>query len=780
MEILTLLKANIRHKKGSFVSIIMLMILISMSVTAILSLKDNCKIGTENALDEVNTGNLNLFIKKQNMTDELVESVLSNNLVKSIEDYPAVSSEKQEVNGKTDGNEWFMQKLRPEIKLLNSDLNGYEREVPQLKRGEIYIPQGICTRMECGVGDTLKVYTIGGTYELKISGIIAEPINGAAVMGWKQVFVSDADLDKFYNECKINETDEISADIHVLKIHMADNCTLSDAQFKRQLNLETGIVDNSLGSLTKEIIQHYLGLFPDIICSTLIVFIGFLMIVVLIVMGHSISTGIEMDYVNLGILKSQGFTKDKIQMIFIFQYMSAQIIGILFGMFLAIPLTKALGNVFQPITSILVENHISMGKSLAVMLGVLVISGLFVVIITRKVGRISPVRALSGGRGEIYFDSRIKVPINKKALSSSLALRQFTSNKRQYSGIILIVTILVFFMTTIMILSDSISSKSALESMGEICTEVDVSFKEEMEDSTLKKIDNIVEEYSEIEKKYYINSRYLSINGEELYCSIYKNPEVVASISKGRAPLYDNEIVITDIVAEELELKMGDKVTVSHKDKKEEYIISGINQRMNDTGRCFSISLDGAKKLGIENIYWCGYSLSDHSKAEQIANAINDKFGDIMDAQAVETGGADTTYTMAINAMKVVIYVFSVIFGLVVVHMVCSKTFMREKTDIGVYKALGFTSENLRLQFAVRFLIIAIIGSAGGSVLCILLTEKILSRILRLVGISSFTMEFTSLTFLVPIILVCGCFFLFAYISARKIKRVEVKDLVVE
>ncbi len=779
MEILTLIKANIRHKKGSFISIIILMILISTALTFILSLKDNCQISIENALNHVDAGNLNVYIKEQNKSDELMQSVLNSCLVKDVKAHPTVACGSPEVNGYKDGNSYFMEKLRPEIKLLNSNLDGYEDNVPPLKSGEVYIPQGICTNLKCDIGDTITAQTIAGEIRLKIVGIVIEPTNGSAMMGWKQVFISDEDFDKFYDECKQVETEDMSSAFHFLEIYKADDCPLTDAQFKRQLNLETGIIDNAFGSLSKDMVIHYVSLFPDIICSILMVFIGFLMIVVLIVMGHTISTGIEMDYVNLGIMKSQGFTNYKIKIIFAIQYLSAQIIGIIIGMLLAFPLTKAFGNVFQPITSILAENHISIGKSLLVMLGILIISGLFIIFATTKIGNISPVKALSGGREDIYFDSRINAPINKKMLLSSLALRQFTSNKRQYVGLIMIVTILVFFMTTIMILSNSVTSKSTIQAMGELYTEIDVNFKEEIDDDTLKEFEDTVEEYCSIDKKYYISTKYLSVDGEELYCCIYKDPEIILGISKGRAPLYDNEIIITDIVVEELNLNIGDTVTVAHNDKRAEYIISGLYQSMNDTGLCFAMSLEGARKLGIENIYSAGYSLSDPSKSEEIADALNEKFGDIIEAESQELGGSDPV-NLAVNVMKVIIYFFSIIFALVVVHMVCSKTFLREKTHIGIYKALGFTSNRLRLQFAIRFLIVSIIGSILSCFLSILLTNRLLNLALRSMGITNFIADFTPLTFIIPITLICICFFLFAYMATRKIKSVEVRELVIE
>ena len=122
MEILTLLKANIRHKKGSFFSIIILMILISMSFTAIVSIQDNCNNSIENALNHIDTGNLNVFIKAQDLSDDLLEKVKTHELVEKVVVYPAIISDKTEIGENTDGNCWFMQKLRPSYQILDETL----------------------------------------------------------------------------------------------------------------------------------------------------------------------------------------------------------------------------------------------------------------------------------------------------------------------------------------------------------------------------------------------------------------------------------------------------------------------------------------------------------------------------------------------------------------------------------------------------------------------------------------------------------------------------------
>jgi ABC-type antimicrobial peptide transport system permease subunit len=127
-----------------------------------------------------------------------------------------------------------------------------------------------------------------------------------------------------------------------------------------------------------------------------------------------------------------------------------------------------------------------------------------------------------------------------------------------------------------------------------------------------------------------------------------------------------------------------------------------------------------------------------------------------------------------------VIYVISVVFSLVVVMMFCKKAFLQERRDIGIYKSMGFTSNVLRLQFAVRFLIVALIGSALGSVLSLCCTGWVLTMVFRLVGISSFIARFTPESFIIPMAIIGVSFFGFAYLASGEIKKVEIKELVME
>ena len=138
-------------------------------------------------------------------------------------------------------------------------------------------------------------------------------------------------------------------------------------------------------------------------------------------------------------------------------------------------------------------------------------------------------------------------------------------------------------------------------------------FLGKVDDAKLVEIEKVVEKYSPIEKKYYWSSLYYSINGEEYYCQVYQNPDVIC-VTKGRAPLYGNEIVITELIADEMGLEIGEKAVVTHGNSKKEFLVSGIFQSINDTGMTFAMSLEGAKVFGMDSVWFAGYSLAAQTK----------------------------------------------------------------------------------------------------------------------------------------------------------------------
>lgn len=775
MEILTLLNANIRRKKGSFVSVILLTMIIAMSVTIILSMKESTLNGVNKAHEICDTPDVFAIYAEYNFQDNMIENVKKDSRVKRVNVVDSILTEKAKMGDEEYSNLMFLFKSDENIKLLKEDLSGIAETAPRLQKGEIYVSQGFLTNVYGNVGEKIIIETTAGEYEFTVKGILLDPMFGSSMIGYTAFYISDEDFSEITSAISREETGKC------VQIYKADSCTLSSGQFRRQLNLDMGITDMAVGTTTNDMQLNFTTLFSETVSSILLVFVMLLLAIVIIVTVHNISVEIEMNYVTFGVLKAQGFDKNKIRLFFLGQYLLAEMIGAVIGTALSIPLIGVTSNIFVKITAIPAVTDVPAGRIAAILAALFVLSVISIFFITIKINKISPVRAISGAKKEIYFDSLINAPISGRFLSLSLALRQFTSAKRRYAGTLVIVAMLVFFMITVTILANAVNSKSSLESMGVAVTEINVEPKMRLSDHDFEQIEKEIEQFSEIKKAYYLNTSYFSLDGEDMHCTVYKDPSFLPAL-KGRAPIYDNEIGLSPVLLDEFGFKIGDEVTVGWQGKKEKYIITGVIQTMSDVGRSFPMSYAAAERIGYDRSLWGRYSLeseNDEILNQKIADTLNEKFGDMIKAEA---NGAvvDSSSEAAIKAMRIIIYVSSVLFSLIVVHMVCSKAFTQERTDIGIYKAVGFKASKLRIQFAFRFLIVSLIGSAAGGILSYFFSEKMLGILLKSIGITSVKTNVFATSFEIPILIVCLSFLIFSYLVSGKIRKVEIRELVIE
>lgn len=786
MEILTLLKAFIKKKKSTFISIMLLTTIVVASIISIVSVRDNYKNGIRNALEYADSPDVTAFAITEKLTKEVCEKVERSSLVERVDYYKALITSGASVGDFNDQNAYFARELPEGIRLFNQKSNGFEKSISELNSGEIYLPLGLKSKLDCNVGDIIELRFASDYKEFLIKGFVQEPTQGSMTIGWTQVFISSQDYKELYASYKHFEEEEIYVDATIIRIYQSVDSELSAAKFQRKLNLETKIIDICVGALNTEQTIRYSTLLPDVVTNMVLVFMLFLFVVVLIVMSHSVSTEIEIDYVTFGVLKSQGFSTRKIRTVMILQYLLAEVVGAVVGLIVAILIEKRISAICQMITAVLPEQGMSVGKSVLVIVLVLVVSVVLIFVKTRKVGKISPVRAIAGGHEEIFFDSRFHTPIHKKTLLASLSLRQLTFATRRYLGTIFIGAILVFSMITINLAGNLLASRYALNAMGLLVPDIEIFFKEydeNADESCWEEINKIVESHSKIEAKNAMLTQYISLNGESLMCEMYQYPEYILGILRGREPLYENEILITDMVAEVLEIEMGDEVTISIKDKEDTFIVSGIFQSSNDSGMAFAMNFNGVEKFGgnTKGAYRY-YIIEDKSKLDVIAEEINQKYGDFLGINVFDEDNYSIMgeYGAIVDALTLLIYLFSILFSFVVVRMVCTKTFVQERTDIGTLKALGFTSQKLRLSFAIRFLLIAIVGSIFGAIFSVLFSARMLSAAFQLFGVSKVVLPFTVESVLIPTVAICLSFFVFAYFASRKIKKVEVRELVVE
>ena len=96
-----------------------------------------------------------------------------------------------------------------------------------------------------------------------------------------------------------------------------------------------------------------------------------------------------------------------------------------------------------------------------------------------------------------------------------------------------------------------------------------------------------------------------------------------------------------------------------------------------------------------------------------------------------------------------------------------------QQKDLGIYKAIGFSNRQLRVSFALRFGLVAVVGSVFGIILASIFTDPLVSAVMKLAGISNFASNPDGGRVLFPAVMVTLLFTGFAYFAAGKMKKVE-------
>lgn len=344
-------------------------------------------------------------------------------------------------------------------------------------------------------------------------------------------------------------------------------------------------------------------------------------------------------------------------------------------------------------------------------------------------------------------------------------------------------------MITVKLIGNIMSSKTMLAAIGVPAVNLEMRSGDGTEKSAeeteaaIDEAERFVDGKDGVVYKLYYNTANLFYEGDSIFCHIYKYPEQIDAILKGRAPRYDNEMLITEIIADAYDLKIGDKMRLAYKENEEEFIVTGFFQSTNDAGRVLGLSFEGADKLGVlHNNLTLGYMFDDLSELDDIKRELDERFGGTLQTTIYESiddmGGI--AYTALINALQAFIYLFSAVFAFIVMRMVVSKAFVRERTDIGIYKAVGFNANKLRLSFAMRFMMVTLIGAALGAVLSAFASEIVLSFTFRIIGVSKVFCDFTVLTIVLPVIFMGIAFFVFSFLASGKIRKVQIRELVTE
>jgi putative ABC transport system permease protein len=308
--------------------------------------------------------------------------------------------------------------------------------------------------------------------------------------------------------------------------------------------------------------------------------------------------------------------------------------------------------------------------------------------------------------------------------------------------------------------------------------------------------DDIIPEIAamdEVEKVYRYNSEMSAAIGD--YQVTLESTDDYSDFSfdgiyEGRAPKYDNEIVISGNVKKHLEVELGEEIEVSCGAYTEKFLIVGLTQTTSSMGWGGYITEEARINrlhIPLNYTHLCvdleGVNGKDYADStDEFINKLKDKFGNnIIGAYNIDRElYVDNSL---LNMMKGIVFAFAVlilVFVTLVINLIIKTVTVRRQHEFGIQKAIGFTSRQIRGQLGIETMSVSVVGNIIGAILGCYFTNKIVSLIFSGFGVMKADFLVPVSVGIISVISLAVFIYAITYLVSANIKKISAYKLISE
>lgn len=781
MEILTLLSADLRRHKGSLIGVFLLVLIAAAAAGTVFTVWTNSGAYVQSEMERAGFGEFTAWVSGVPDTSELAADIETVSEVKRVEIQSLIFSNYKVNSGESDSEGQLITYSSAEkrYRFFEDDLSGYREHPSEIPSGGVYVSPSMVTMLDVKIGDeiTFPIARSGKNLSLTVKGFYEDPFMGNSMIGMKGFLISESDRTAAISILQNAGIDALARDGAML--HIFSDGALTMSELKGVINENTALSQYAEFVHGKDAIAGFMMILQNAFGGLLLAFAAVLLIVVAAVIGHSISGTIVSETVNMGILKTVGFNSLRLRTVQLLLYLIPTAVGLVSGIIFSMPLSAFTANSTITTTGTKIPTSLPIGLTALSFAAVLLLLAAFILLRTKKIAKISPMSAIRGEAETTRFDPNKSPCAFGRGINFRLALRQLISGKRRYIGALTTAMLLAFFASLIGRMDTWLGKdgKGMMDAFNPADHDLGIQIFGEL---TIEEMEETVLSYTEIIDSYWLAMPSAAVNGVDFTVNVIDQPERFHILS-GRTCTAENEVVLTEFVAASFGVSIGDTVTVSSRTGSGEYVVAGIYSCANDMGDNIGMSSEGYAKIGnVDPRLWCKhYFLGDPSQKYAITEALESAYGGDVHVHENTWPGLFGIIA-AMRALVIVMYSLTAAFILTVTLMTSGGILSAEQRDLGIYKAIGFGTSRLRAAFAMRFGITGLIGSVVGITLSAILTDSLVSAVMKLAGISNFASSPSLGSMLLPLGVVTVLFMVFAYLAAGRIRRTDLTVLITE
>lgn len=777
-----ILKKDLKRKKG--MNLILFLILVLSSI--FLAGGINNLLLTKNAID--------YFFEKANASDFYAITMGSQENENRIEEWlkeeglvEAVDKDSYLLIEKEDnsfGSPMYLCKIRQKQNLIFDTKN----QPVFLEPGEIAISVSQAEQNDIKPGDEIRFQAGDKEISLQVKALVKDVLFGSPFVGFNAQYVSEEDFEMVENALSEKE-------IMIAGITGYGISTVDVREFERKFSNEGLPVSTAMTQ--KELRKCYI---MDMLFAAILMIISICLLAVsFVILKFTITFTLQEEFKEIGVMKAIGISSFVIRGIYLCKYFAVSVAGALIGAVFSIPFSNFMmksieKNIYMPRA----QGNLLLCLSCGCIIVLLVMG--FCYICTGKIRRITVMEAVkSGSNGERYGKSSpfFLYKSGKLPTLFFLAANDILSSKRKY-----IPLFISFILGVIMIILplnavNTLKGDSIITMFGIARSDVYmVNNKEEayMKDGDMSKMladlqhmeetyakEGIyVKLYNEINYSPYVSSEtnkdkrmILSLQAKNFHTENYRYLE-------GEPPKLSNELAMTAMLAEELNVTIGDTVYLQFAKEKIPYILTATFESFNNLG--YSIRLSETAETDLK--YASGfYGIQGYFREGTDVEAAISKMKEITPDYEIKNTREKIAASMGavierVGEIKLLTVSVVIMINSLVTILLCRTFLERDKGEIALLKSIGFSNGFLRAWQSMRIGMIQLVSVFLGILCSYLLNDLMIQYSFGIMGVRQVELSIVPMEVYVgyPLLLLAGVL-ASAYFAASGVKKFSIRKI---
>lgn len=762
---------NLNKARGQFLSFGIVMMITAIILNSALVLLFQTSDAYDSLFEELNTADLSVAVPAAYSGDELAGDILQLKGVGAVDTNEALFAQStlQDFQDSEFTMNTYFYPVGDERELTRHNIS---QEIETSEEMSAYIPLYLSELGGYKVGGDIRYVIDGREYRFIVKGLVEEMQYGNYGTGFIGLFLTDETYDRI-------KADEGFTPVSEYLIKAEENAELTEVRnnvgtFLKERNIPVvSLLDCRTTKDSRTMVSSTIVLF-------LAVFAGLVLLVSIFLSRFRIKNTIDEEMNEMGVLKGIGYTSGMLKLCQVIPYLLVCGAGLVCGVALSYALIPVMAHVLAVQSGFSYTPVWDVSAALITVLSVLIAVFLFTLSAAGKIIRLEPINAIRGidplkpaGRNHFPLD-RAKEPVWLGLICKQAGV-SVRRNILLFAVAFVMMILLTF--TGILFYNVNIRPDNFLTTLSEELPDIRVQTSEDKYDALR---DILQEENIKAVNYGVVMTEYGDGSIPTIVCEDYSLLENNIVYS-GSHPQKEGEIAVGSSF--EGDYAIGDRFSLSLENRQCEYVITGFIQSVNNNGIIAEVTDAGYGRISDSPMCSLNLYLGDRGDVATFIDKLDDVYGEYVvnvSNAAKETESMQKMYASLITVVAVILFILAMLIILLILYVILRSMILSLKTEFGIYKSMGYTSNQLIVQTVGSITPFILFGALISAVSGILYLPAMFQGIFSVIGAIKNNFEIPLYILLVMAVILTAGSMVIGVILCKPIKKIAAYSLIKE